>query len=345
MSTTTDELLDEVLAYLDGPRNGPYEHDLACRRLRALPIEDRAHVIHRLIEKNVQFALRIGHNALGSKFFQNEFLIPALMTCDPADIKHYVFYGVTQLTASKLLVQMCQLRRQNPKRVGEVFYYLTARLSGGATQALEAARIVLPELAAAGALDFDPETWEGGPNDYQWFSRVDSANPICWPPICDYLRLHGTLPKEETERMLGDLHDLRSEILTKRKLGEVTVIAEERRQAKDQSIRALLDEVCVYHGLTPIGDGWQKIVPFKSKRIATAFLQRDLAYKIDQMTEVEAYRLVHAFMWRFTSKARWFTNEAADLPSWSPLTNHTFDRAIACVDIGIVAILLVADED
>lgn len=185
MSTT--DLLDELLAYLDGPRNGPYEHDLACRRLPAIPLDERFVIIRRLIEKDIQFGLRVAHNALGDTNYRKDILMPALMTCEPADIKHYVEHGMTHVTASTIIVAVSHMRRENPRRVGQVMYYLTARLNEMATQAQGVVQSLLPELAKLGALDFDPETWDGGPDDLEWFAKVHAVSPIIWPPIRHYL--------------------------------------------------------------------------------------------------------------------------------------------------------------
>ena len=56
MSTASD-LHHEILAYLAGRRNGPYEHELACHRLRKLSVDERRGILLHLLDLNAVSAV------------------------------------------------------------------------------------------------------------------------------------------------------------------------------------------------------------------------------------------------------------------------------------------------
>lgn len=272
-------------------------------------------------------------------------LVQRLVSCHDSDIRHYIFYCIDRLSASGLVLQIFPLAADHPVRVGQILYYLAPCLCGSATQAQGTVKALLTRLQTAGHLEFDPETWEGGQNDAQWFARLTARRGMSealW--IEDYLRLRGILPRQAVEEMLEDRVDCSIDIRRLRKRGVVHVIAEMKRPRRGQSLRSLLDETVVAHEFQAIGDRWTKIDRATAADIAVDFLRYDQANGKSYISGAVARHLAQGFMWPFTRISRWYTNVAVGGGPAAPVTKSGFGGAIACIDPGIVAVLSVTDE-
>jgi hypothetical protein len=184
------ELLEEILQYLPGPRSGEYEHELACKRLRALLLYDRLEILKGVMAVDIPFALKIATNALGDNVSDREFVRPGLLTGDYDKMKHYLRFGAHNTRIHAYLNMVAEAQPRDYARLSRFAYYYPVFLGGNAKAKGVAFHRLLAEMQAEGHLDFDPETWEGGPNDVQWFADFHAAHPIWYPPIRALIERH-----------------------------------------------------------------------------------------------------------------------------------------------------------
>lgn len=184
------ELLEEILLYLEGPRNGPYEHELACKRMRSLLLYDRLLIIKAVMAVDPTFALKIATNALGDNVTDREFVRPGLLTGELDKMKNFLRFGAHNSRVHAYFNMVATAEPRDNARLARFAYYYPVFLGGNAKAKGIFFHRTLGELQAEGHLDFDPETWEGGPNDIEWFVEFDNAHAVWYPPIRGLIARH-----------------------------------------------------------------------------------------------------------------------------------------------------------
>ena len=192
------ELLEEILQYLPGPRNGEYEHELACKRLRGLLLYDRLEILKAVLAVDIPFTLKIATNALGDAVTDREFVRPGLLTGDLDKMKHYLRFSTQNARIHSYLTLLAQAEPRDYPRLTRFAYYYPAFLGGNAKAKGIVYHRLLAELQEGGHLDFDPDTWEGGPEDVQWFTDFHASHAIWYPPIRDLIEQHRVLNGAES---------------------------------------------------------------------------------------------------------------------------------------------------
>src|SRR5690348_10371083 len=87
------DLLKEILDYLPGPRSGPYEHDLACKRMRELMLFDRLKILKATLPVDIAFTLKMARNCVDPSVTDRELVRPGLLLGDPKLMKYFLRYG------------------------------------------------------------------------------------------------------------------------------------------------------------------------------------------------------------------------------------------------------------
>lgn len=182
------DLLKEILDYLPGPRNGPYEHELACKRLRELMLFDRLKILKATLPIDITFTLKLARNAVDPSVSDRELIRPGLLTGDLPLIKYYLRYGVDNSHGFGYLQHLAADKPRDNARLSAFAYYYPLFLGRNAKPRRAWFKDLIAELGAAGHLKFDPVTWEGGPSDIAWFAEIDKDDHRIWfPPIREML--------------------------------------------------------------------------------------------------------------------------------------------------------------
>jgi hypothetical protein len=110
-------------------------------------------------------------------------------------------------------------------------------------------------------------------------------------------------------------------------------------------------------GLRPLGAAWVPLAREQALALVGQLLRFDLAYHSPAADAPAAAALAERFMAAFGADVLCYTNgtwlegfqpqgrSALRGPSWTPLTNATFDAGVVCVDAQMIGIFLVEDED
>jgi len=184
------ELLQEILEYLPGPRNGPYEHELACKRLRSLMLYDRLEILRAVLPVDITFTLKIAKNAVVASVSDREFVRPGLLAGDYKLMKYYLRYGADNAHGLGYLETLAAAEPKEYVRLSWFAYYYPLYLGRNAKLQRAWFKNLIAELNAGGHLEFDAETWEGGPNDIEWFVDVDKDHRVWFPPIRKLIDKH-----------------------------------------------------------------------------------------------------------------------------------------------------------
>ena len=181
------DLLKEILDYLPGPRNGPYEHELACKRLREVLLYERIKILKATLPVDITFTLKIAKNAMDGDVVDREFTRPGLLTGDVGLMKYYLRYGGRADRGFSYLEKLVAGQPHDYARISALVYYYPAYLGRNAKPRRAWFKALVAELGGGGHLAFDPNTWEGGPNDIEWFADIDQEHRVWFPPIRDLL--------------------------------------------------------------------------------------------------------------------------------------------------------------
>jgi hypothetical protein len=181
------DLLTEILEYLPGPRSGPYEHELACKRLRTLLLFDRIKILKATLPVDLTFTLKIAKNAVGPEVLDREFIRPGLLTGDIASIKYYLRYCADPSHGFMYLEALANAKPRDYVRLSRFAYYYPLYLGRNAKPRRAWFKTLMAELHTGRYLDFNGETWAGGPQDIDWFVDVDSEHRVWFPPIREML--------------------------------------------------------------------------------------------------------------------------------------------------------------
>jgi len=184
------DLLKEILDYLPGPRNGPYEHELACKRLRELMLFDRLKILKATLPADIPFTLKLARNCVDPSVSDRELIRPGLLTGDLANMKYYLRYGVDNAHGFGYLQSLADAKPRDHQRLSAFAYYYPLYLGRNAKPRRAWFKDLITELAAGRHLKFDPVTWEGGPDDLAWFVDVDKDHRVWFPPIRALLDKH-----------------------------------------------------------------------------------------------------------------------------------------------------------
>lgn len=177
------DLLKEILDYLPGPRNGPYEHELACNRLRELMLFDRLKILRATLPVDIVFTLKVARNCVDASVGDRELIRPGLLTGDYKLMKYYLRYGVDSAHGFGYLQALAASNPRDNMRLSWFAYYYPLYLGRNAKPRRAWFKDLIAELGAGRHLKFDPVTWEGGPNDLDWFADVDKEHRVWFPPI------------------------------------------------------------------------------------------------------------------------------------------------------------------
>ena len=181
------DLQKEILDYLPGPRNGPYEHELACKRMRTLLLFDRLKILRETLPVDITFTLKIAKNAVGAEVLDREFTRPGLLTGDIASMKYYLRYTTDTAHGFGYLEALAAAKPRDYPRLSQFAYYYPLYLGRNAKPRRAWFKNLIAELQTGRHLDFDGTTWEGGPRDIDWFVEVDKDHRVWFPPIRDML--------------------------------------------------------------------------------------------------------------------------------------------------------------
>ena len=118
------------------------------------------------------------------------------------------------------------------------------------------------------------------------------------------------------------------------------------------------DQFCKAHNFTEIGDGWRKLSKIEAHKVLFALLIRDMAYKSPRLSKEQTKEVIDEFFSSFSVSALYFTNgnweegttsskdgRISYGPSWTPLTQATFDGGVLVLDEHKSGIIWLEDED
>jgi hypothetical protein len=158
--------------------------------------------------------------------------------------------------------------------------------------------------------------------------------------------------------MEAEIARLREQVIAERNWGIVTVEVTKRPAEDKCNIAALIDVWVARHGFQGIGDSWLEVRHEEALSLLEYVLSRDLAYDDSTIIPAERARsLATRFLELLSPSARYFTNGAFHLPpqrlnehvvqgpSWTPLTQATFDTGVIALDQQHIGIIWVQDED
>ena len=152
--------------------------------------------------------------------------------------------------------------------------------------------------------------------------------------------------------MDDEIESLKAEIISKRRVGEVVFIIQDRRfNITNQEIDPvpILDKFLQRTGFLPLGKAWFEIQKSSATSHLENILHRDLAYNGKIMGKGMAEEFAQRFLSLFSQKARYFTNGNfgghSHLGTWTPITSATFDTGVVCLDAERIGSLWILDED
>jgi len=175
-----EELIDELKRYLSGPHNAPFEREFAAAKIRPLPVPERLAVLHEALALDLPLGLNLAFLSLKPSTYRSRILYPGILNADPATLREYLVYGMYQADVLYCLWSAAELLETDPARLAYILYYLAVFVGPGATACQESVRFQHEKLAASGHLNFDPHTWEGGPDDWDWFIWLDGPRHWIW---------------------------------------------------------------------------------------------------------------------------------------------------------------------
>ena len=178
------ELIDELRRYLAEPPDAKYEREFVTAKIRPLPVPERVALLQEALALDIPLGLKLAVRSLGQVTYQNEILYPGVLQADPATLREYLVYGMCSGDVLHCIRAAWPLSKTDPERATSIIYYLAVFMGAGGTACQEGTRVWLERLTASGHLDFDPETWEGGLDDWDWFLWLDGpCHWIWWPPV------------------------------------------------------------------------------------------------------------------------------------------------------------------
>ncbi|SKB02132.1 hypothetical protein SAMN02745166_03554 [Prosthecobacter debontii] len=142
-------------------------------------------------------------------------------------------------------------------------------------------------------------------------------------------------PFPELEALLEDKFD-----------GIVTMVFEPR--ACDGKTWDVVDSFVSAHGFRPLHNRWNLIDEATAIAMISEMLHRSLAYRVEMMSEKTAAHCAEAFRELFdrfsiTCVSNGYIN--ADGMGWTPITDSTFEMAVAIYDANNIGMICVEDED
>ncbi|MBW4480426.1 MAG: hypothetical protein KME54_27215 [Tolypothrix brevis GSE-NOS-MK-07-07A] len=152
----------------------------------------------------------------------------------------------------------------------------------------------------------------------------------------------------------SEVKELRAEILSKRKIGnvlfEIKQIISDMTLKKAEYLTQILDLFVSQMGYVKLGDRWKEIDQPAAKQILAFVLTKDLAYSSKIMAVEEAEKISTKVFNFFQNPCIFFTNAVfvnnySALSAWDSLTDATFDTGIIFVNTTLIGMLWVKDED
>lgn len=157
------------------------------------------------------------------------------------------------------------------------------------------------------------------------------------------------MPHYSDQELAAQTNELYFQIAEKRKYGFISCAVKSLAAGADRSdpqflIAGLLKEL----GFIPVA--LDEIEDGQARRIFNLILSRDLAYRVEIMSQEEANQLAERFLAFFEPPVRYFTNgyfteNPFYLRSWDPISKATFDTGVVVLSETRIGLLWAEDED